>query len=149
MCYILTLSTDSSADLTAHNDELVVFDRTLPGIAEEALLAYPHMWYIGSRDGCSCGFRHLAEQSVELGFGEPVDWYEEEAEDLEATRRLSAVIRALVGDGAKVDCIDAWNGSQRDPVLAGTVTVGLASVRDTAFRLFENHRFVFTAETTT
>jgi hypothetical protein len=83
MCYQLVLSTDSPEDLSRHDDDArVTFTRELPGVPEEALLAYPHRWFVGSRHGCSCGFRHLHVSSVELGFGEPVDWYPEELDDV-------------------------------------------------------------------
>jgi hypothetical protein len=143
MCYALLLSTDSPEDLAAHDQELVSFSRELPGLPEESALAYPHRWYVRSRHGCSCGFRHLHTSSVELGFGEPVDWYPEAADDLAATLAFVAVVRALCASGARIDCVDAWGGSEKSAPLAGTVEVDLASVPDRAFRFFEGHRFVF------
>jgi hypothetical protein len=142
-CYQVLLSTDARGDLSTHNDDLVVFSQTLPGLPEEALLAYPSRWFVGSRQGCSCGFRHLA--SVELGFGEPVDWYREEPQDVAATVRFIAIVRELIARGARVDCIDAWDHREGPAHLAGTLAVDLARVADHAFRFMENHRFVFTA----
>jgi hypothetical protein len=143
MCYQLILSTDAAEDLAAHNDDLVSFSRELPGLPEERLLEHTRRWFVGSRHGCSCGFRHLHVSSVELGFGEPVDWYHEEAEDVAATLRFIAIVRALVASGARVDCIDAWNHGEDPVALAGIVAVDLAIVSDRAFRFMENHRFVF------
>ena len=51
------------------------------------------------------------------------------------------VIRALVAEGAKVECVDLWNGLTAETPT--TLEVDLASVSDAAFRFFENHRFVF------
>jgi hypothetical protein len=143
MCYAVVLSTDSPADLAAHDGPLLSFSRELPGVPEESELAYPHRWFVRSRHRCSCGFRHLHTSSVELGFGEPVDWYREEAEDLAATVAFAAVARALVAGGARLDCIDAWDHGGGEPALAGTVEVALGRLADPAFRFFENHRFVF------
>jgi len=143
MCYMTLLSTTSNEDLSQQNDNLVRFSRDLPGLAEESHLAHPHRWFIGSRDGCSCGFRHLYVDSVDLGFAEPQEWYPEEPEDIEATRRLAATIRRLVDGGAQVDCVDAWDHGSDANGLSGTIHVDLAAVPDQALRFFENHRFVF------
>ena len=74
MCYSLYLSTSSSEDLAGHNSELLRLAR-LDGTEPEGadLLRNQERWYVGSKSGCSCTFRHLF--SVELGFGEPVDWF--------------------------------------------------------------------------
>ena len=143
MCYMLLLSTDSPEDLSANNDSHIAFSRELPGLPEETMLTYPHKWFVGSRHGCSCGFRHLYVGSVELGFGEPVDWYEEENEDIEATLRFVRIINGLLQSGAGVECIDAWRYEDKPPQLSGTIEVDLSEITDRAFRFYENHRFVF------
>lgn len=144
MCYMILLSTTSTDDLSIGNNELVSFTAALPGIPEEQYLAFPNKWFIGSRSGCSCSFRHLYISSVELGFSEPVDWYPEEAADVEATRQVIAVIRSLVAKGEKVDCVDAWaHGQPLAAALVGEVDVDLGKVGDASFRFFENHRFTF------
>lgn len=140
---MLLLSTDADEDLSRRNDDLVSFSDELPELAERKLLAHPNQWFVGSRDGCSCGFRHLYVGSVELGCGEPEDWFLEEPEDIEATLRLIAIVRELSDKGAKVDCIDAWAHSSDSACLAGTIDVDLSNMNDKAFRFFENHRFVF------
>jgi hypothetical protein len=142
MCYMLLLSTDSPADLSAHNDALITFSRQLPGLPEEQLLASPNRWFVGSRNECSSGFRHLHLTSVDLGFGEPEDWYPEEPEDLAATAKFIGIVRELVASGASVDCVDAWDHSD-PPGIAGTVEVDLSRVGDRAFRFFERRRLVF------
>ena len=147
MCYMTILSTATDADLSAHNNELVTFSAVMPAIPEERYLAHPFKWFIGSRDGCSCALRHLYVSSCELGFGEPEEWYPEEAEDIEATRQIAATIRALVHGGAQVDCVDAWAQWQEGAApLAGELTVKLSEVGDASFRFFEMHRFVLSNE---
>jgi len=143
MCYILLLGTDSPADLSLHNDELLSFSRDLPGLPKEALLEYPCRWYVGSASGCSCTFRHLYRESVDLGFHEPEDWYPEEPCEIEATRRFIEIIRTLVNSGARVECIDTWHDHQQAAELAGTIEVRLDLISDAAFRFYEEHRFVF------
>jgi hypothetical protein len=138
------LSTSVDTDLSINNNELVRFSRSLPGIPEEKYLAHQFKWFIGSKSGCSCELRHLYVTSVELGFGEPEAWFPEEASDIEATKQIFATIRALVEDGAQVDCVDAWTQDQPNPEsLKGEVTVNCSEVSDTSFRFFEMHRFTF------
>ena len=149
MCYSLYLSTNSSEDLTRYNSELLNFKRLDP--AENAgllILRHRQRWYVGSKSACSCTFRHLP--SVELGFGEPVDWYPEDADELRATAELYRVITGLVSAGHLVDCLDIWEGAgagPRDQVIRlktiSEKVVNLDAVSETSFRLFENYHFVF------
>ncbi len=143
MCYMLLLATDSTEDLSAYNNSYIMFSRELPGLSEERLLNYPQKWFVGSRHGCSCGFRHLAVDSVELGFGEPVDWYEEESEDIEATLGFVRIIKGLVERGASVECIDTWQHENTPSQLSGTIEVNFSEITDRAFRFYENHRINF------
>lgn len=139
MCYTIYLSTDSPADLCVHNTELVRFDICDNKIDDPVvkLLEFPQRWYVGSKSECSCTFRHLL--SVDLGFGEPVDWYPEEQDALQATRELYEVISSLLSSGYKVDCIDKWEGAEPNDIQ--TLDVSLDDVSSKTFRLFENHRF--------
>ena len=144
MCYMTLLSTTSTDDLSLANNDLVRFSRELPGIPEEKYLAFPRKWFVGSKSGCSCSFRHLYVSSVVLGFGEPVDWFPEDASDIEATRELIAAVRALVEKGENVDLVDIWaHGQGEAGPLDGELEVDLREVADATFRLFENHRFTF------
>jgi hypothetical protein len=144
MCYVLLLSTTSVEDLSQQNTELVRFTTELPAIAEVAVLQHANRWYVGSKTGCSCTFRHL--YSVELGFGEPVDWFEEDPEGIEATLSLIALIRRLVGRGEEVDCVDAWEHQAMHAVAGAVLDVDLSAVSDRQFRFFENHHFRFRSQ---
>ena len=126
MCYTLLLSTSSDEDLNQYNNELVRFSRALPSIADTDKLKYRNKWYIGSKAGCSCTFRHL--YSIELGFGEPVDWYEEDPDAIEATVQLIGIIRGLASSGEDVDCIDAWERDKMFPVAESEIEVDLSQV---------------------
>lgn len=140
MCYLLYLSTTSPEDLSNHNSELINFQRC--EVADDArlsLLGNQEKWFVGSKSGCSCTFRHLS--SVELGFGEPQDWYPEDEDELQATAELYRVIARLVGAGNRVDCLDIWEGAEVADIK--TKVVNLNAVSEKALRLFENHHFVF------
>lgn len=147
MCYMLFLSTDSQAELSESNTELLCFSKELPGLPEERLLEYPNKWFVGSAQGCSCGFRHLCSASIELGFGIPEDWFPEDADDIEATHQFIRVVRSLRASGAAVECIDAWCDDNHSVSLKGTVQVNLDEIPDVAFRFYENQRLVFVGGT--
>ena len=142
MCYSVYISTDFEGDLSRHNSALIGFEKDFTNSKPEALdlLKYQHRWFVGSKAGCSCTFRHLL--SVELGFGEPVEWYAEEPEEIEATKMFYDVVKSLISSGSKVDCIDIWEGTKKDRIKR--LAVDLPSISRDAFRFFENHHFVFT-----
>jgi hypothetical protein len=138
------LSTTSAEDLSLDNSELVRMSTQLPDLPEKTYLAFPNKWFIGSQSGCSCSFRHLYVSSVELGFGEPEDWFPEEASDIEATHQVFTLIKSLVAKGEKVDVVDAWADGKSEVVpLSGDIEVNLKIVSENSFRFYENHRFTF------
>jgi hypothetical protein len=139
MCYSVYISTDTTEDLTAHNSELVRFERLSDSNNDPTavLLEYPHKWYIGSKSGCSCTFRHL--MSIDLGFSDPVDWYKEEKDDIAATQELYSIFLKILSSGYHVDLIDSWQGAQ--PRDIKELDVSLSDISTRAFRLFENHKF--------
>ena len=140
MCYMLYLSTTSHEDLSSYNSDLISFQRL--GITDDVrliILGNQEKWFIGSKSGCSCTFRHLV--SVELGFGEPQDWIPEDEDELLATAELYRVIAWLAASGNRVDCLDIWEGADKTDIK--TEVVNLNAVSEKAFRLFENYHFVF------
>lgn len=143
MCYSVYLSTDSDEDLSLRNSELVRFkclDDPNDKDAQDpclSLLDYPHRWYVGSKAECSCTFRHL--YSIELGFSEPVDWYEEEQDQIDATKELYVVLAAILSSGHHCDLVDRWEGAEPDSIKI--LDVSVTDVSHDAFRLFENHKF--------
>ena len=142
MCYTLYISTDSNKDLQSNNSALVQFKRI--DASEEdvmtAMLNLENKWFVGSATNCSCTFRHL--YSTGLGFGEPQDWYPEETDEVEATKKLYKVISDLLDDGSKVECLDVWTGAK--PADISILEVQLDTVSEKEFRLFENHLLRFT-----
>ena len=139
MCYTLILSTTSHADLTQFNSEEITFDRNLPDRTPFEQLLYTDKWYVGSRTGCSCSFRHL--YGPEFDFRVPEDWFPEEKSDIQATLAFIRLVRSLVLKGEKVDCIDVWESDHTEP--PALIPVDLSRVRDEEFRFFENHHFDF------
>lgn len=141
MCYSIYISTDSRSDLAAKNNELIEFTRMKDKSENSSisLLSFENVWHVGSRSNCSCGFRHLL--SHELGFSEPVDWYEEDEQDLEATKQVYLIFRGLVEDGCSLDCVDKWEGADLSNIVS--IEVSVREVGAAEFRFFENYYFVF------
>ena len=141
MCYLIYISTDFEGDLSRHNSALINFEKDFTNCEPEVidLLLYKHPWYVGSKAGCSCTFRHLS--SVELGFGESVDWYEEQSDEIEATKIFYDVVSSLISSGNRLDCIEIWEGTKKNQIKL--LEVDLSAVPRDAFRFFENHHFVF------
>ena len=141
MCYLVYISTDFEGDLSQHNSALISFEKDFTYYEPEIidLLLYKYHWYVGSKAGCSCTFRHLS--SIELGFGEPVYWYEEPSDEIEATIIFYDKVSSLISQGNKLDCIEIWAGTKRDQIKR--LEVDLSSVSRNSFRFFENHYFVF------
>ena len=141
MCYALYLSTDSQKDLTKQNSDLVRFEPISNDDENHftMLLKNCNKWYVGSKSGCSCTFRHL--KSIELGFGEPEDWYREDQDEIDATKELFHLIEQIIFSEDQVDCISIWEGSDPEDVVKMDVQLSLLS--DVSFRFFDNHHFVF------
>ncbi|MCI0549407.1 MAG: hypothetical protein L0287_00475 [Anaerolineae bacterium] len=142
MCYELILSTTSDEDLSQYNREEIRFNQNVPDYLPVNRLLYPNQWYVGSRTGCSCSFRHLYEP--DLGFSIPEDWFPEEESDIEATQIFVRLVRSLLAKGENVDCIDSWHGN-KEPFPP--MSVNLGQIQDGEFRFFENYHFDFSINT--
>ena len=141
MCYLVYMSTDFPGDLTQHNSILISFNKHFSDFEPEIrdLLLYKYLWYVGSKSGCSCTFRHLS--SVEIGFGKPVDWYPENSDAIKATRIFYNVALSLISSGNTIDCIEIWSGTTKDQIKR--LKVDLLTIKRDEFRFFENHHFIF------
>jgi hypothetical protein len=141
MCYVVYISTDSQQDLAERNSELVRFEKVTDTESDPCIsvLEFPNKWEVGSKSGCSCTFRHLYISSVQLGFSEPQDWYKEEKDELDATRELYQALKDILESGYQVDLVDRWEGAEPENIT--TLDVSLHDVAETAFRMFENHKF--------
>jgi|WetSurMetagenome_2_1015567.scaffolds.fasta_scaffold150314_2 hypothetical protein len=141
MCYMVYLSTDCPDDLARQSSDLVRFRRLSvesDGPSPRGLMQ-EHRWYVGSKSECSCTFRHLMRESLDLGFGAPEDWYPEERDHLDATHELYCVVKTIADRGHQVQLLDCWSGDEgKDPVQRD---VSLSDVGADAFRLFEGHVF--------
>ena len=144
VCHMVYISTDCADDLSAQASELVRFER--PAAQKQCppppMLKHEHKWFVGSKFGCSCAFRHLPRESVELGFRKSEDWYPEAPEHLDATRLLYGTLNNLIQRGYRVDLLDCWSGDENKDVVA--LDVSLSQVSADHFRMFEGHLFNLT-----
>ncbi len=139
MCYSIYVSTDSNQDLSDGNGELIHFQKEAIAEPFSALLRHENQWFVGSKSVCSCTFRHLF--STELGFSEPVNWFEEDEDEIEATLLFIKIVRRLIDQGHQVDCIDAWYGVTKEDITE--MKVNLKNLDNEQFRFFENQHFIF------
>lgn len=139
MCYSIYVSTDSNQDLSGDNGELIHFRKEAIAEPFSTLLRHENQWFLGSKSVCSCTFRHLF--STELGFSEPVDWFEEDEDQIEATLLFIKIVRRLIVQGHQVDCLDAWYGVAKEDITE--MKVNLKDLDDEQFRFFENQHFIF------
>lgn len=139
MCYEVYISTDYPVNLAERSSTLVRFEKIIDPekLKSIEILDFPNKWYVGSLSGCSCTFRHL--MSVELGFMEPVDWFEEEQDNIDATRELYKTLSFILSSGYRLDLLDRWYEDK--PEVIKTIDVSLDEVSETTFRLFEKHKF--------
>jgi hypothetical protein len=152
MCNVVYLSTTSTEDLALRNTDFVRFSKDPEKMKwmtteQSKYLGFPQKWFVGSKTGCSCTFRYLMPECVELGFGEPEDWFPESADSIQGTLQVISIIRELVAKEEQVDCVDFLSGGSNEVVpLAGETEVNLRKIRDQDFRFFENYRFIFSSK---
>ncbi len=139
MCYSIYVSTDSNQDLSGGNGELLQFRKEAIAEPFSTLLRHENQWFVGSKSVCSCTFRHLL--STELGFSEPVDWFEEGEDEIEATLLFIKIVRRLIVQRHQVDCLDAWYCVAKEDITE--MKVNLKDLDDEQFRFFENQHFIF------
>ncbi len=141
MCYMVYMSTDCDDDLSSKSSDLVRFGK--PSVKTYSpcppVLRHEHKWFIGSKSECSCTFRHLCRESVELGFGTPEDWYPEKPDEINATRELYEILKDIVKRSHRVEVLDCWSGEEAQ--AAEHLDVSLAQVPVDHFRLFEGYLF--------
>jgi len=149
MCHMLYLATDCPDDLWCKNSDLVRFEKlsserfgrqlSEPSSRSPRMLTHEHQWFVGSKSGYSCTFRHLIRESVSLGFGAPEHWFPEEQDAIAATHQLYTILAAIIERGHHVELLDCWNGDEDKEVTR--LDVSLTDVTIDDFRLFEGHLF--------
>lgn len=117
MCYLVYIGTNFSLPTANDNQQelpLVVQNLSEP---EEREGLYPkfskeHIYYIGSFQGCSCGFAFDPKEEWILDDDEEVDHYRKTKDSVDA---LIDLIKKLTGNEV-VEFYCCWDGDWKDPV---------------------------------
>ena len=133
------MSTTSEANLEASDGVHYLLHAVTDEEREAAVehLAYRSRWFVACRfGGCSCHFRSFVEGNPRE-FWEPQDWFEEDPEDVEATRAFYDLVSSLVGHGHQVDIVTVWSGD----AVRHQFDVSLSEVSREAFGFMDGTRF--------
>ncbi len=128
MCMALYLAADAPVtEITPSMPPRPLSARPIEG-TEEAVRAHftkPHVYFLGSHTGCSCGFQ----------YGECV---KEDAEGRESVRRLGAFVADAVSRVGAVELYACWDGDEAEPERTrATITPADLSGDAPAFELVE------------
>lgn len=144
MCYAVIFSTTSAFDLESFNNDTLRFAREIPELEQLRYLQYPNKWHLTTDGSCSCGFRHLDRGAGEFGFSEPESWLPEEPEGIQTTLQVVVILRSLLAEGEKLDCIDVWRGGEQTTAsIKNKISVNLNELPNVKFRFIENSLFNF------
>lgn len=148
MCYMVYISTNCPDDLSALSSHAVRFEQPkaenytpCPAIFNSHKTLGCQTWYVGSATGCSCTFRQLCKESIELGFDIPQEWYPEDSEEIQATLLLYEILCDIVQRGFSLSLLDCWSGDEHlDP---NPLEVSCSAIAADQFRLYEGYQFIF------
>ena len=108
MCLMLYLATAEEIPLQS-SPELGVEKVETSRDAVRAWFSLPHVRYIGSHSGCSCGFPSIQSET-------PVEYYEgmlfeskQREKDLRSVRALIELISPIVRSGCQVELYPIWD----------------------------------------
>lgn len=108
MCYAIYLSTTDCEDLSKSSCEHFKVQALEPNSEACRSLTHPYRRALLSRfGGCSCHFRHVANERPDFG---PVEgWSPEDADDVEATAAAYELLRQILARNHKLEVLDLWN----------------------------------------
>jgi hypothetical protein len=107
MCWALYLGSDIELSHVEWNEAAPAFNTQVLSESEERVrvqFSLPHVIYVGSRDGCSCGF-----------FGESDDETVDVNQRNEDISKLSRYLLQGLQAGAKLEMFLCWEGGEVDP----------------------------------
>ncbi len=107
MCWEVYLGSDIKLPHIEWDETAPTFNTQELSDSEERVriqFSLPHIIYLGSHDGCSCGF-----------FGEDGDEPEVQYQRNEDIKRLSKYLSEALDAGAKLEIFLCWQGGEVDP----------------------------------
>ena len=101
----------------------------------------PHVFYVGSHEGCGCGFRHVwGPPGSPVRELTPAEFRCGEPEDPAVTRStadLVALLRAILSQQGSLQVYSCWDGNQSEPP-AERAALHSADLADDTFYLLED-----------
>jgi hypothetical protein len=108
MCHVLYMASDKERPLVAWDDAQRGFHVTPWDQGALPHLTKPHLRYLGSDQGCGCGFQHAA-----------LSWTEDE-EHRSSVRKnqqgLARYLAACLMDEESIELFTCWNGDETQPL---------------------------------
>ena len=120
MCMVLYAAADAPLpELPERNPPAPLSARPIRD-AEEAVRPHftkPHVYFLGSHTGCSCGFQ----------YGEGV---EEDSEGRESVRQLGEYLAAAVECAGAIEVYACWDGEEAEPLEEREIITSAAFLGD-------------------
>ena len=135
MCMAIYISTDRSLPTIPYdegNRKLNTEDITDNEKTLKNLFSKPNIKYVGSDQGCSCGFRHAIIHND--SWLDVVD--DETPFDNSNHVNLVDLIKKNTTDGKTVEILACWEGDQNEPILHQQ-TIKLSDILDKDFHFKE------------
>jgi hypothetical protein len=112
MCWMVYVASDQPLPTTAWDPARPLFHVIDLRARDEPVrcqFSKPHVYYVGSHEGCGCGFQ----------YGEHAELEEEDAATLAAARdsrrRLAAFLSAALRQESALELFACWDGDQAAP----------------------------------
>jgi hypothetical protein len=131
MCLVLYMSSEQERPIIPWDEKTPRFHvKADDPDSERARIHFskPHVYYVGSDNGCGCGFR----REPDCGVDEP----EELASKRDNHERLHAFVRTCLADEEFIELFSCWSGDEAEP-LQSRRDVALADLIATDFYFSE------------
>lgn len=144
MCFVLYLGTDQPVGTIPWNDrnpKLNTQDLTELDAGVVRHFEAPHVKYLGSDQGCGCGFRHVSYQNGEWP-GESMIGKEHDTggEQQPNHEQLHAFLKELLEQSDRVELYGCWDGEIME-ASAGVAELPLDRILDRDFYFRERHGY--------
>lgn len=143
MCFVLYVASRSSPELIPWDEERPQFSTQTPSEHDAQALkrqfTLPVVTYLGSDQGCGCGFRHFP-QEIDVQFEVPPNYFTDEVDDGDTTQpNHSALAEHLKNQFATepfVELFRCWSGDEDQPQRV-TKEIYISKITEATFGFHE------------
>jgi len=108
MCHVLYMASDKERPLVSWDDAQRGFHVTTWDQGTLPHLTKPHLRYLGSDQGCGCGFQHLPRSLMED---------EEQRNGVRLNQQgLARYLAECLADEESIELFTCWNGDEAEPL---------------------------------